>query len=70
VSQPTRTYTNGQITVEWRPELCIHCEKCFRGLPSVFDPNKRPWVNMSGATTDQITKQVSECPSAALAIGT
>lgn len=68
MNAPTRTYTNGEVTVEWRPELCTHCENCFRGLPTVFDPSKRPWVNLQGATSDQITKQVGECPSKALSL--
>ncbi len=69
MSDPTRTYSNGQITVEWRPELCVHCEACFQGLPQVFDPTKRPWVNIHGATTNEIRKQVGKCPSGALAVG-
>ncbi len=69
MNKPTRTYTNGEITVEWRPELCIHCEACFHGLPEVFDPNKRPWVNMAGARSEDIKQQVAQCPSAALAMG-
>ncbi len=68
MTAPTRTYTNGEVTVEWRPELCIHCEACFRGLPAVFDPSKRPWVNIQGATSDEIEKQVAECPSKALSL--
>lgn len=69
MSQPTRVYSNGEISVEWRPELCIHCQACINGLPQVFDLNKRPWVNIHGATTEEIRKQVTECPSAALSIG-
>lgn len=70
MNPPTRTYSNGQIIVEWRPELCVHCENCFRGLPSVFDPSKskRPWVNINGATTVEIERQVADCPSGALSI--
>lgn len=68
MDKPTRTYTNGEITVEWRPELCVHCEACITGLPQVFDLSKRPWVNIHGATSEQIVKQVSECPDGALSI--
>jgi putative redox protein len=69
MSTPTRTYTNGEIVVEWRPELCIHCQECFNGLPQVFDPNKRPWVNINGASSQEIIDQVNKCPSQALSIG-
>lgn len=68
MSPPTRVYSNDKVSVEWRPELCIHCEACFRGLPEVFDPNKRPWVNINGAETDEIRNQVLNCPSMALSL--
>ena len=64
----TRKYTNGEVTVVWKPELCIHSTRCFRGLPAVFDPRKRPWVTMSGAPTSDIIAQVEQCPSGALSI--
>jgi uncharacterized Fe-S cluster protein YjdI len=62
----TRTYTNGEVTVVWKPEVCIHSAICFRGLPKVFDPRKRPWVTPERATTDEIIAQVKKCPSRAL----
>lgn len=61
-----REYTNGEVTVTWKPGLCIHSKKCFNGLPKVFNPNKRPWVNLEEASTDRIIDQVKQCPSGAL----
>lgn len=61
-----REYTNGELTVLWDSDKCTHCEACYTGLPQVFDPNAKPWVNMSGATTDEIFAQVAQCPSGAL----
>ncbi len=63
-----RTYTNGEIEVHWDSDLCTHCEACWRGLPQVFDPGKRPWVNMSGATSAEIALQVKQCPTQAISI--
>lgn len=63
---PDRTYTNGEINVYWRVPLCIHCEACKLGLPKVFDPKRRPWVDLSQATTVEIIDQVNACPSGAL----
>ena len=62
----TRTYTNGEVTVVWKPNLCQHSAICFRGLPKVFDPRKRPWVDPQGASTEEIVAQVRRCPSRAL----
>lgn len=59
-------YTNGEVTVVWQPKLCQHSGNCVRGLPSVFDYKKRPWVDANGATTEQIINQVNKCPSGAL----
>lgn len=62
----TKKYDNGEITVVWQPHKCIHSAICFRELPSVFDPQKRPWVDIEGAETSAIAAQVERCPSGAL----
>jgi uncharacterized Fe-S cluster protein YjdI len=62
----TKKYTNGEITVVWKPALCVHSGLCFRGLGSVFNPRARPWVTPEGGTTEQIAEQVKKCPSGAL----
>ena len=61
-----KEYTKGDLTVVWKPETCIHSRKCFNGLNNVFDPTKRPWVNMEGAERDAIITQIKQCPSGAL----
>ena len=61
-------YANGELTVVWKPKLCIHSRKCWEGLPSVFDPDKRPWVTITGAPSDAIAAQVRRCPSGALSL--
>lgn len=65
-----REYSNGEITVLWDSDKCVHCEACWRGLPSVFKPDERPWVKIDGATSSEIVSQVNQCPSGALAIKT
>ncbi|MFT4683357.1 MAG: putative Fe-S cluster protein YjdI [Flavobacteriales bacterium] len=62
----TKEYTSGEVTIVWKPEICIHSEKCWRGLSFVFDPKSKPWINADGAPTDEIISQVSQCPSGAL----
>lgn len=61
-----RRYTNGEVTVVWQPHLCIHSTICINGLPQVFDPGRRPWVTIDGASTQAIRDQVARCPSGAL----
>jgi uncharacterized Fe-S cluster protein YjdI len=68
MAQKTHHYSNGEITVTWKPDTCIHSGICFIGLAGVFDPSRRPWIDMSQATTQQIIDQVKKCPSAALSI--
>ena len=62
----TKAYANDDIAVIWKPELCIHSAKCVEGLPKVFDPERKPWIDPKAATTDEIKAQVGKCPSGAL----
>lgn len=64
----TKKYSNGEVTVIWKPELCVHSGICARGLPGVFDPKRRPWVDASAASTREIVDQVKRCPSGALTV--
>ncbi len=62
----TKKYSNGEVTVVWKPAICQHTGICFMGLPQVFDPSRRPWVAIDGASTEEIVAQVGRCPSGAL----
>jgi uncharacterized Fe-S cluster protein YjdI len=59
-------YTNGELTIIWQPEKCIHAGVCVRTLPQVYDPAKRPWITIENATTEQLKAQIDQCPSGAL----
>ncbi|GHT64762.1 hypothetical protein FACS189451_12490 [Bacteroidia bacterium] len=59
-------YSNGEVTVVWKPYTCMHAKYCWKELPEVFNPNARPWINMAGSSTERIVQQVKRCPSGAL----
>ncbi|MBL0126169.1 MAG: (4Fe-4S)-binding protein [Flavobacteriales bacterium] len=60
------TYTNGEVTIVWKPDVCTHSRKCWTGLGAVFQPGKKPWIKPEGATTEAIVAQIKQCPSGAL----
>lgn len=62
-----REYSNGEITVEWRSELCNHSSVCINDLPAVFNVIRIPWINMKGASTKDIIQTVEDCPTGAIA---
>ena len=66
MAQKTFKYSNGEVTIVWQPDLCIHSGNCARGLPTVFKPKEKPWINPESATSEEIIAQVRKCPSGAL----
>lgn len=65
----TKHYTNGELTIVWKPSLCIHSKKCWKepdGLPEVFHPATLPWITPEHAATEKIIEHVKNCPSGAL----
>ncbi len=63
-----KEYTNGDITILWQPDKCIHCAECAKGLPEVFKPRGKPWIQMGVVSSKEIQAQVEKCPSGALSI--
>lgn len=64
----THHYTKDGVTVIWKPDMCIHSAICFKGLQQVFNPGRKPWIDLSQADTERIIEQVKKCPSGALSI--
>lgn len=61
-----KEYTNGEVTIIWQPELCIHSGICVHTLPQVYNVKERPWIKPENATTEELIQQVNMCPSGAL----
>ncbi len=63
---PAREYHTDRITVQWHAERCIHSGNCVHALPRVFNPRRRPWVDIDAADAETIERAVLRCPSGAL----
>jgi len=61
-----KTYTNGEVSIVWQAGKCSHSGNCVRGLPNVFRPKEKPWIDITAAESDALAAQVDRCPSGAL----
>jgi uncharacterized Fe-S cluster protein YjdI len=66
MKEKTKKYSNDDITVSWKPDVCIHSTNCWKASLKIFNPKRRPWIDMSAGTTEEIIKIVNNCPSGAL----
>lgn len=66
MSDQLKTYDAEGIKVHWEPNKCKHAAECVKGLPSVFNTQKRPWVSPQNATAEKIMEVIDLCPSRAL----
>lgn len=65
----TKKYSNGEVTIVWKPTACIHSTLCWKGvtgLPEVFNPMRKPWIIAENGSTEAIIERVQRCPSGAL----
>ncbi|NUU20968.1 MAG: hypothetical protein HOV68_05540 [Streptomycetaceae bacterium] len=61
-----KVYEAEDVTVTFDAHRCLHSGECVRGLPSVFDTGRRPWVDPEAASPEEIAAVISRCPSGAL----
>lgn len=61
-----REYATPGILVTWEPGRCRLAKECVRGLPDVFDKERRPWIDPTAAMIDDIVRVIDRCPSYAL----
>ncbi|HLV26069.1 MAG TPA: (4Fe-4S)-binding protein [Gemmatimonadales bacterium] len=67
--KPTRVYESDEVAVEWYAHRCIHSGRCVRSLPRVFNPRKRPWIDVNAGDSEAVARTVMNCPSGALQLG-
>jgi uncharacterized Fe-S cluster protein YjdI len=61
-----RPYTAPSVRVFYDRGRCLHFAECVRGLPQVFDVQKRPWIQPENASAEEVAEVVRRCPSGAL----
>ena len=69
MTEITKKYSNKDITIVWKPSVCIHSTLCWKGekgLRQVFNPAEKPWIKPEGATTEEIIERINNCPSGAI----
>jgi len=59
-------FESEDIVVTWDYVRCIHVEACIRALPVVFNRDRRPWIDPSLATADEVAAACEACPTGAL----
>lgn len=59
-------YTGEEIVVRWDESRCIHLDQCVKVLAAVFDRERRPWVDVDAASTDEVAVAVEGCSTGAL----
>jgi uncharacterized Fe-S cluster protein YjdI len=61
-----KEFSNSDITLTYDPCVCSQSDVCAKQLSDVFRNSVIPWVDIDGASTEKIMKQVKKCPSGAL----
>lgn len=61
-------YKGDQIAIGYDDEVCTHSGNCVKGLATVFDVNRDPWIDPDAASMAEIKSAIRNCPSGALTI--
>jgi len=59
-------YSNNDITIIWKPDICQHSGICVKTLSAVYRPKEKPWIKPELAATEDLIDQIRQCPSGAL----
>jgi CDGSH-type Zn-finger protein/uncharacterized Fe-S cluster protein YjdI len=66
MSDKVHQFAGDKITVSFDRTRCLHSAECVRGLPTVFDTTRRPWIDPTAGDPDAVAATVSRCPTGAL----
>jgi len=55
-----------EIKVLYDSNRCIRVAECVNGLPEVFNPKRRPWVDLDAASASEFLELIERCPTGAL----
>jgi uncharacterized Fe-S cluster protein YjdI len=61
-----RPYQGNGVAVFYDVERCVHFAECVRGLPTVFDTSRRPWIQADAEDAEIVAEVIRRCPSGAL----
>ena len=59
-------YSGEKAAVSYDVTRCIHAAECVDGLPDVFDPGRKPWIDPDRAEAEQLLQVIMSCPTGAL----
>jgi uncharacterized Fe-S cluster protein YjdI len=69
MAEPASTrkrYRGKAVDVSFDPARCRHAAECLRGLPAVFDRDRRPWILPDAGDPEDVLRVVARCPTGAL----
>lgn len=61
-----KSYETDEITVFWNLDVCKHSGVCSTSNRGVFNPKRRPWIDLSKAPAETVAEIIDRCPSKAL----
>jgi uncharacterized Fe-S cluster protein YjdI len=61
-----KRYAGRGIEVTYDTARCLHAAECIRGMPSVFDTSKRPWIAPDEGDPEALAAVIRRCPTGAL----
>ena len=61
-----KNYQKDDLTIHWDLDKCAHSGICVKSLSNVFKPKEKPWIDVDGATKEEIMTAIDKCPSGAL----